>query len=146
MAIRWSDLEGVYLDANMTFGTMAWIHEQTSQVRIRFPGDDGDDPPPEDEAGWHLLPDAMKLDLKQRLIEDFVSAKCPELKDAVRRCFSHRGAWRAFKDLLADRGLLDRWYRFEDQARRRALLAWAAEEGIEVIEVPAEAGGAETGG
>jgi hypothetical protein len=41
---------------------------------------------------------------------------------------------------------LERWYRFENRARRRALLAWAADEGIEVVEVPTDADEAATGG
>jgi hypothetical protein len=146
MPVRWSDLEEAFYASGMETGAMAWIHATTGEVRITSPNIDGDEPPSEDDTGWHEVPDARELDLKQRLVEDFVSSECPDLEDEVRRCFSRRGAWRAYKDLLAERGRLERWYRFENRARRRALLAWAADEGIEVVEVPTDADEAATGG
>ena len=103
---------------------------------MSFDGNEGGGPPPEDETGWHLMPDAHELNLKHDLVMDFVIAECPALLDEVRRIFSRRGAWRTYKNLLAQRNVLDRWHQHEDAATRRALLAWAARQGLVVIDVP----------
>ena len=44
--------------------------------------------------------------------------------DAIRGIFSKRGAYGKFKDLLARRDALDRWYDFEAKATERALRDW----------------------
>lgn len=106
------------------------------QVRLSFDEKEGGGPPPDDEAGWHLMHDSQELDLQQRLVEDFVTVEYPSVHDEVRRCFSRRGAWRAFKDLLSRRRLLDQWHHFEGAAKRRTLLAWGADQGIEVVDAP----------
>jgi hypothetical protein len=46
--------------------------------------------------------------------------------------FSRRGAYRRYKDLLEQKGLLDEWYDFEQQRTRQALLDWCEENGIEL--------------
>lgn len=113
---------------------MAWINVRTGEVRISSPSIDGDEPPPDGDADWLAMPGARDLDLKHRLVDDFVETACPQLGGSVRRCFSQRGAWRAYKDLLARHLLLDRWYAFEAQAQRQALLTWAQDHGVEIAD------------
>lgn len=50
--------------------------------------------------------------------------------------FRRRGAFGRFRDLLADRGLLDEWRDYTADARKQAMLEWCDEEGIEVEGVP----------
>jgi hypothetical protein len=52
----------------------------------------------------------------------------------VEDIFHRSGAYRRFRDLLEPIGKLDAWYAFEDQATRDALMEWAADNGIEVME------------
>jgi hypothetical protein len=63
---------------------------------------------------------------------DFVRSRCPEEIDRVLMIFSRRGAYRRYKDLLEQKGLLDEWYDFEQQRTRQALLDWCEENGIEL--------------
>jgi len=140
MPVTLNDLESAFLASDPGRDARSWIHAETSQVRFSFEYHVDSGPPPEDEPGWHLLPDARGLDLKQSLVRDFVASECPELDDDVRQCFSRRGGWRAFKDLLRHRGLLDRWHHVEHLATRRALLAWAAGQGLSVVDLPPEHG------
>jgi hypothetical protein len=136
MPIRWLDLLDAFHAADCGDDACAWINAQTGAIRIRIPDTDGDEPPPDDDPTWHAVPNGRDLDLKQALVWRFVRHVCPAEEDAVRRCFSRRGAWRAFKDLLARRGLLDRWHDFQDHETRQALLAWTVAEGLAVIEPP----------
>lgn len=137
MPIPYTQLEHAFYASDMEPGAMAWIHVRTGEVRISSPSIDGDEPPPDGDADWRAVPGARDLDLKHRLVDAFVTTACPQLEEFVRRCFSRCGAWRAYKDLLARHLLLDRWYAFEAQAQRRALLTWAQSEGIDIIDPPA---------
>jgi hypothetical protein len=137
MSIPYTQLEHAFYASDMEPDAMAWIHVRTGEVRISSPSIEGDEPPPDGDTDWRIVPGARDLDLKHRLVDAFVDTACPPLGESVRRCFSRRGAWRAYKDLLARHRLLDRWYAFEAQAQRRALLAWAQDEGIDIIDPPA---------
>lgn len=43
------------------------------------------------------------------------------------RAIKGKGAFRNFKDALRRLGLLDRWYRYRDEAMKEFLIAWAEE-------------------
>ncbi len=89
--------------------------------------DDIDDP-----EKYVPIPDKKELDLGKPLVFDFVSQFLPDEIDKVRRIFSHRGAYGNFKDLLAEKGALDRWYEFSAEAEKKALREWCEENSIEV--------------
>ena len=46
--------------------------------------------------------------------------------------FRRKGAYSAFKDRLARKGMLDQWYEYEAQAQRQALREWCEELGIDL--------------
>ncbi|CAA6692321.1 MULTISPECIES: UPF0158 family protein [unclassified Lentimonas] len=70
------------------------------------------------------LPDKFDLDLGQRLVWRFVGIEIPGLEPMVRDIFSRRGAYRRWKDFLEGNGLLDKWYTFENESTREALVDW----------------------
>ncbi len=89
--------------------------------------EDPDEELPEDlEDGdkYIALPSKRDLDLGKPLALDFASEVLPRDFDAIRGIFSKRGAYGKFKDLLARRDALDRWYDFEAKATERALRDW----------------------
>ncbi len=53
------------------------------------------------------------------------------MRDEVRDCFSKRGTYRRFKDVLDRRGLLQAWYDREQEAAERAIHEWAEAEGFQ---------------
>jgi hypothetical protein len=85
----------------------------------------------EDDPSYLAIPDKRELDLGKPLVLDFAREFLPDDFDEVRRIFSKRGAYARFKDLLARRRALDRWYDFETKATERALREWC-----EVNEIP----------
>lgn len=78
----------------------------------------------EDDEKYISLPDKYELNLGKPLVLDFVSEVLPNDFNAVRDIFSKRGAYSKFKDLLARRNALERWYDFEAKATERALRGW----------------------
>ena len=139
MPVTLSQLQLAFMAADMDPDSEAWIHADTGKFVFStssLSDNEGGGPPPEDEPGWHQVPNGHDLDLKRRLVHRFVWDECPALDDEVQRCFTSKGAWRRYKDLLIQRGLIDRWHRFQNEATDEALLEWAKEEGLVVIAEP----------
>lgn len=88
----------------------------------------------EDEEKYVPVPDKRSLDLGKPLVLDFASQYLADDFDQIRRIFSRRGAYGHFKDLLARRRALDRWYEFEAKAQERALRVWCEVNSIEIAE------------
>lgn len=76
------------------------------------------------------IPHKNDLDLGKPLVMDFVRSRCPEEIDRVLTIFRRRGAYGRFKELLAEKNLLEPWYLFEQARTREALLQWCEENGI----------------
>ncbi len=86
----------------------------------------------EDPDRYLGIPSRHDLKLGITIVYDFVFGYIPEEFDYVRGIFSRSGAYRRFKDFLARRGLLHKWYDFEEKRIREALLTWCKRNGIEV--------------
>ncbi len=72
------------------------------------------------------------MDLGKQLVSDFVNEFMPDDYDFVRSIFSRRGAYGQFKNFLARERKLDQWHAFEEQALRKAIREWCADNGIEL--------------
>jgi hypothetical protein len=80
------------------------------------------------------VPHKNDLDLGKRLVWPFAAREMADSYETVRSIFARRGAYGRFKRLLETNGLLDKWYRFEEEAHDKALRQWCAENGIQIIE------------
>ncbi len=79
------------------------------------------------------IPHKTKLDLGRRLVLSFVDQALPKDFRTVERFFQRRGAYRRFRDFLESRGMLERWYEFENHATEQALRTWCEENGIRLV-------------
>ena len=70
------------------------------------------------------VPHKNDLDLGQSLIFEFVEDNLPDAYDEVRYIFRKRGAYSRYKELLASRGMLEAWYRFEQDRMEKVLRSW----------------------
>jgi hypothetical protein len=52
----------------------------------------------------------------------------------VNGIFRRKGAYSRYKELLNAKGLLDKWYKYEDQRTKEELRAWCAENDIELTD------------
>ncbi len=144
MGVRFEDLFEAF--AFVTGGGFiehrAFVHRESGEVL--FWSDDlewFDDDPPEgveypDDLGpeWIEVPNPGHLDLGRALVRRFVEAHIPDEARTVEGFFRRKGAYRRFKNFLYDRGLLETWYRFEEEAQRSALRQWARDEGLTLVE------------
>jgi len=98
-------------------------------------GDNDEELPDDiDEENYISIPDKRELDLGKPLVLDFAREFLPDDYDEVRHIFSRRGAYRQYKELLVQRGALERWYDFSNKSEEMALREWCAENGIETSE------------
>lgn len=88
----------------------------------------------EDASLYIAVPHKNDLDLGNRLVLRFVAQELPDDSGAVADFFRRRGAYARFKDLLHTRGMLERWYEFEERATEEALVAWCEENGIRCVD------------
>ncbi len=91
----------------------------------------------EEDRDWDQcieVPHKNELGLGTALVFDFVEEHLPEDYDQVRRMFRRSGAYSRYKGLLERRGLLQKWYDFEDGREEQALREWCKENNIELDE------------
>jgi hypothetical protein len=86
----------------------------------------------ETSARYLLLPEKSELGLGKRLALRFVEEQTPALLPTAEEIFRHKGAYARYKDLLESQGALERWYQFEAEATRNALLQWCSEHEVRV--------------
>jgi len=135
------DIESAFDFANLGefSDNSAAVNRKTGE--IYYLGDAVDDDLPEDfdegDDSIVWIPGKHDLDLGRRLVIDFAREYCPENLDEIQDIFSHRGAYRAYKELLANKILLEKWYIFEEDKTRQALLEWCRINNIEIeIQTP----------
>lgn len=94
-----------------------------------------------DESDDYIgIPHKNDLDLGKPLVMDFVQQRCPELVDRVLAIFSRRWAYGRYKDVLSEKNLLEKWYAFENQRTRDALMEWCERQGVTFDEPSVEEG------
>jgi len=79
-----------------------------------------------------IIPHKNDLDLGKALVTEFAASHLPDEYDRVRDIFGRSGAYGRFKDLLDSKGLLETWYRFEDDREKEALRYWCEKNKIEL--------------
>ena len=78
----------------------------------------------------------MRLPISLRslyiILLEFTSDFLPEELDRVYSIFRRQGAYSRYKELLSEKGLLEKWYKFEDERQNAALKEWCAENDIKI--------------
>ena len=137
--VKFSDLELAFEFASfegVTTEHLAYVRKDTGEILYGSYELNGEELPDDvdDEDKYLAIPSKRDLGLGRSLVFDFVKQFLPDDLDQVRRYFSRRGAYGNFKDLLAQRGAIEQWHKFEDEAAQRALREWCSENAIEPIE------------
>ena len=115
----------------------AYLDRQSGKIYWHSEFGDNDEELPDDidDEKYISIPDKRELDLGMPLVLDFAREFLPDDYDEVRHIFSRRGAYRRYKELLVQRGALERWYDFSNKAEEAALRKWCAENGIELSSI-----------
>ena len=135
MAITFDEIENAFMFANTDGPYMhsVYLCKETGRTFYTSEMGDSDELPDDiDESKYISIPYRNDLDLGKNLVIEFVSEFLPEELDRVYSIFRHQGAYSRYKELLSERGLLDKWYKFEDERQKAALKNWCAENGIEI--------------
>jgi hypothetical protein len=136
-SISYDDLETAFnwVSGSVQFDNSAYISKTTGEIFQASQTYDSDENLPEDcedESLYWSVPNKNELDLGRDLVFQFVDEFLPEQYDAVQAIFHKRGAYGRFKDLLLRQGKLEEWFDYESTNTKKALLAWAQEQGVEV--------------
>jgi hypothetical protein len=119
------------------FENLAYVSRMSGQIWLVSDFDDAGDDPPEDaddDTLYLMVPSKAELDLGRNLALEFTAQELPDCSGEVRGFFARPGAYAEFKDLLAERGVLEAWYAHEANGVQGALRAWAAENDLELLE------------
>ncbi|WP_404360931.1 UPF0158 family protein [Methylotuvimicrobium sp. KM1] len=87
-----------------------------------------------DPVRYISLPDKHDLNLGTSLVWSFVDEYSPSDYDRVRAMFRKRGAYAKFKDWADCNDLLETWYRFEEEATKKAAREWCEENDLHLVE------------
>lgn len=127
-----------YASAGDQYGVEVYVHREQGTIHIRSDGavDGMPDPGPADlETGPYLqLPNQYDLDLGRQLAIDFMYSYLPDDVDQVYAFFRRRGAWRNFRELVEERGVLQQWYAYQASEKERRLRQWCADNGIALLD------------
>ena len=135
--MKLSDLEFAFdfVGSAQPYEHTAYVSRSTGQTFLHSEwGDDLDDLPDDlDESEDYLeIPHFSELLPGQGLVWEFVSAEIPDREEEIRSFFAGRGAYRLYKRLLQETGLLEHWHEFEEKRHREAVVEWCKENGLEV--------------
>lgn len=116
----------------------ALLDKSTGKIyyRSEYGGLDEFEEVPEDEYNPDIhieIPHKNDLNLGRDLVFKFVEKFIPDDYERVDKIFRKRGAYSRYKDLLDSRGVLQKWYDFENQRQQSALLQWCRENDIDVM-------------
>ena len=142
--VSYQDLEAAlnWSSSGAPFENTAIISRQTGEVFFKSMSGYTDEELPEDiDDGtmYVAVPHKNDLDLGRELVFDFIESESPSHIGIVAAFFRQRGAYSKYKTFLERESLLDKWYKFESEASRKALLRWASEHMFIVTGVPSAA-------
>ena len=128
-ALQWSS-------SGAPFENEALLSRATGELFLKsMQGDFGEEVPDdiEDGTAYIAVPHKNYLDLGRSLVLAFADEHAPTHLSAIESFFRQRGAYAKFKALLERTQLLERWYEYEAAATKKALEAWAGENGFTVV-------------
>ena len=139
MPIKFSNIEDAFFFISMGEMYMNSAILCIKTGRIFYTSDLGDsDELPEDidnDPDKYIdIPHKNELNLGKVLVINFTSIHMPDNMEKVQSIFRKKGAYSRFKDLLETKGLLEKWYDFEEEQQKNALIEWCRENNIETRE------------
>jgi len=135
MEISFDEIENAFMFVSMDQPYMhnAYLCKETGQIFYTSEIGDSDELPEDiDDPKYISIPHRNDLDLGKALVIEFISEFLPEEIERVYSIFRSRGAYSRYKDLLDDKGLLDKWYKFENERQQAALKEWCVENDIKL--------------
>jgi hypothetical protein len=135
MPIKFSDIEDAFFFVNMgeMYMNSAILCIKTGQIFYISDFGDSDELPEDidDDTDKYIdIPHKNELDLGKPLVLEFLIMYLPDSVEKVNSFFRKKGAYSKFKDLIDAKGLLDKWYAFEEEEQNKALREWCKDNDI----------------
>ena len=139
MPIKFRDIEDAFFFVSMgeMYMNSAILCIKTGQIFYISDFGDSDELPEDidDDPDKYIdIPHKNELNLGKALVINFTSIHMPDNMEKVQSIFRKKGAYSRFKDLLETKGLLEKWYDFEEAQQKNALIEWCRENNIETLE------------
>ena len=136
MAISFSNIDEAFFFVSMAQISMnnAYLCKETGEIFYTSEMGDSDELPEDidDQDKYIAIPHKNELDLGKVLVIEFTSKFLSEELDEVYSIFRHKGAYSRYKELLERKGVLEDWYKFENERQELALKKWCRENDIEI--------------
>ena len=137
MTIKFSDIEDAFFFVSMgeMYMNSAILCIKTGQVFYISDFGDSDGLPEDidnDLDKYIEIPHKNELNLGKPLVLEFAAMHLPDNLEKVNAFFYKKGAYAKFKNLLEAKGLLGKWYAFEEEEQKKALREWCKDNGINI--------------
>ena len=136
MAIEFRDIMDAF--DFVSFGQMyehqAFLDKETGKIYWHSEFGDNEEELPDDidDERYIELPHKNELGVGKHLVFDFANEYLPSEVEEIELVFRRKGAYSRFKSLLERKGVLDKWYEFEEKAQEKALREWCEENAIQI--------------
>lgn len=111
----------------------AYLNIHTGKTYLYSELGDNEEELPEDigdENKYIALPHKNDLNLGKNLALEFTYQYLPEEAEKIEFIFHRKGAYSRFKNILEEKGMIDKWYEHENEAQENALREWCKFNGI----------------
>jgi len=125
-----------FVSAGDLYDTSAYISLDTGRIYLVSDVVEEIEDLPDDletPGRYIAVPDKKDLDLGRPLVLSFIEQELPDEYETVVGFFRRKGAYGRLKELLASRGMLQKWYDYGDRATDEALRDWCEENGIQLV-------------
>ncbi len=115
----------IFVSSDHPYMNSALVNSETGEVFYQSELSGLDEFPEDCEDEIYIeIPHKTDLDLGKQLVFDFMAEYMPEQMDYVYDIFRSRGAYSRFKSFLESKGMLEKWYEYEDLKTKTALRNW----------------------
>lgn len=126
-----------FVSSSASFDSSAFIDRETGAIHYRSSEVGVVEEIPDDietSDRYVAVPRKNDLNLGRELVLSFAEQELPADYETVCAFFRKKGAYARFKDFLARRNLLERWYAYESRETEAALRLWCRDNAIEIAD------------
>ena len=112
----------------------AFLDKESGKIYWHSEFGDNEEELPEDleNEKYIEIPHKKELGLGKDLVLDFAYEQLPNEANEIELIFRRKGAYSKFKALLERKGVIDKWYKYEEEAQEIALREWCKANEIKI--------------
>jgi len=134
--MKFDDIMDAYefVSFDYPFMNRAFISKETKKVYYYSEMGDFEALPDDIEDGsiYLVIPHKIDLNLGKQLVLQFAEEFLPDEFELIASIFSNSGAYASYKILLENKGMLQKWYDYENAKAEEALKNWCKENDLDI--------------